>query len=202
MTLTTEELILNAADKIFTQKGFSAARMDDIANEAGINRALLHYYFRSKEKMFAMIFEKHFVDFFSGVARILSSDTGIFDKIKDIVGHELDILGQHPDIPIFVLGELSRNPERIINRLTDAKITPKIILAKLDEQLTEGYKAGILKNVKGISLIINIMGLCVYPFAARSVVQVFMGIGREEFLNYAGSRKDEIINFIIDGIKA
>lgn len=202
MTLTTEELILKAAAKIFTEKGYAAARMDDIANEAGINRALLHYYYRSKEKMFAIIFEKQFEKFFSGVASTLSSQKTIFEKIALLVEHELNMLSQHPDLPLFVLGELTRNPDLIINKLKNSPLSPQSIFKAIDDQLKKEHEAGIIKKIDGASLMINIMALCVYPFAAKALVQFFTGAGREEFIKIASSRKNEIIDFIICGIKA
>ncbi len=202
MTLTTEELIINAAAKIFTEKGYAAARMDDIANEAGINRALLHYYYRSKEKMFSIIFERQFEKFFSGIAAILTKDTSLFEKIALLVEHELNMLSQHPELPLFVLGELTRNPDLIINRLKNSPLAPQTIFQKLNEQAKKEYEAGIIKKIDGASLMMNIMGLCIYPFAAKPLVQFFFNAEREEFIKMAAGRKDEIIDFIISGIKA
>ena len=202
MTLTTEELILEAAAKVFTEKGFAAARMDDIANEAGINRALLHYYYRNKQKMFSIIFEKQFQNFFSGIASILTSDISLFDKIAKLVEHELNMLSKHPDIPLFVLGELTRDPDMLINRLKNSPLAPMHIFNILNEQVKSEYEKGTIKKIEAYSLMMNIMGLCVYPFAAKPLVQFFLGMERDKFIDIALSRKDELIDFIISGIKA
>ena len=88
----TEKLVLEAAMKVFTQKGYAAARMDDIAKEANINRALLHYYFRSKDKMFDLIFEQKVKEFFSGLGQILFSDRKLEDVIREMVKHEITLM--------------------------------------------------------------------------------------------------------------
>lgn len=202
MTLTTEELIINAAAKVFTEKGFAAARMDDIANEAGINRALLHYYYRSKDKMFSIIFEQKFITMFSGIAQIVTSNKPLFEKIADLVEHELTMLVQNPELPLFVLGELSRNPDFIFEKIRNSPYTPGNMFELIEAQVKVEYEKGIIKKIEGASLMINIMALCVYPFAARSLVQFFLKADRESFLQQAYLRKEGIIDFIISGIKA
>jgi AcrR family transcriptional regulator len=202
MTLTTEEIIINAAKKIFVQKGYAAARMDDIAAEAGINRALLHYYFRSKEKMFEIIFDKAFVQFFSGITGILTSEKSVFEKIPAIVNHELDMLAKMPEIPLFMLGELSREPEKILSKFRMAPVSIHAALKEFDRQLVIEREAGLLKPITGFSLLINVMSLCIYPFAAKNLVQFIQNINNEDFINLATGRKQEIIDFLIAGIKA
>jgi TetR/AcrR family transcriptional regulator len=199
---STEELILDAALKVFTEKGYAAARMEEIAHEAGINRALLHYYYRSKEKMFTIIFEKQFTKFISGIAKIVSSDVAIFEKIELLVTHELDMFSKNPDIPLFILGELSKNPELMVKRLAENLGSVKVMVKKINEQIKSEYEKGIIKNIPGYSLMLNIMSLCIYPFAARSIVGFITGQSMDEFVKVASGRKQEIIEFVINGIKA
>ena len=200
--MTTEEHILQAAAKVFTQKGFAAARMDEIAKEAGINRALLHYYFRSKAKMFEIIFEEHFMNFFSGIYGILSSTRPLFDKITDLVEHELSTLVKHPEIPNFVLNEINVNPERVINRINADGRSIMNALKVMDKQVQEEYSKGTIVKTEAFSLVINIMALCIYPFVAKNLIMGVSGKNLDEFLQIAMSRKNEIINMIINGIKA
>jgi AcrR family transcriptional regulator len=199
--LTTEEQILQAATKVFTEKGFAAARMDEIAKEAGINRALLHYYFRSKEKMFEIIFEDKFRSFFAGIYGILSSDLPILEKIAAVVDHELQTLVKHPEIPIFILNEINVNPERMIRRIhrEDASIPEAVKM--LDAQIQKEFEQGIIKRIGGFSLVIEIMSLCIYPFVAKNLIMGVTGMDREAFLQFALSRKQEIIGILQNGIK-
>ncbi len=199
--MTTEEQILQAATKVFTEKGFAAARMDEIAKEAGINRALLHYYFRSKDKMFEIIFEDKFHKFFFGVYGIFTSDLPIMEKIEKIVDFELETLVNHPEIPIFVLNEINVNPERILNRMNSAGSPISEAVKKLDAQILKEHEQGIIKKMSGFSLVIAIISLCVFPFVAKNVI---MGVGQmdlDTFKVFALSRKQDIINILQNGIK-
>lgn len=199
--MTTEEQILQAATKVFTQKGFAAARMDEIAKEAGINRALLHYYFRSKDKMFDIIFESKFNEFFAGVYGLLSSDKPILEKIEAVVDLELETLAKHPDMPIFVLNEINVNPERMVKRIDRDDSPISKALAKLDAQIQEEHEKGIIKKVSGFSLVIAIMSLCIYPFVAKNIIMGLMKLDQEAFKKFVLSRKQEITQFLQNGIK-
>ncbi|MBL7693706.1 MAG: TetR/AcrR family transcriptional regulator, partial [Ferruginibacter sp.] len=106
----TEQKILESARNVFIQKGLSGARMQDIADQAGVNKALLHYYFTSKDKLFNIVFEQEFANFFSSLAQVIASDQPLFEKIKKVVALDIEKLSQFPDMPIFVLNEVSRNP--------------------------------------------------------------------------------------------
>lgn len=200
--MTTEELILQAATRVFQEKGFAAARMDEIAKEAGINRALLHYYFRSKEKMFDIIFAVKFKAFFSGVAGIFQAEISIFDKVTALVDLELSVISQNPELPLFIIGELNRNPERLIKMMQKNNVNMAAILVQLEKQLQEEYLAGKIKKFTAYAFVLNIMGLCLYPFIAKNLIIHIVGVEKEKFLEFVSGRKQEITDFIIAGMKA
>lgn len=112
----TEQKILDAARVVFTRQGFAAARMDDIATEAGINRALLHYYFRSKQKLFDVIFEENLSRFYRSFIEILSSELDLESKIRNLISAEIDMLLENRDLPLFIISEASRNPEMMVEK--------------------------------------------------------------------------------------
>jgi len=89
---STEGTILEAAKKVFISHGFDGTSMQQIANEAGINKSLLHYYFRNKEKLFAAVFSYAFQNFIPQVQGILNSDISVFIKIERIVSEYMDML--------------------------------------------------------------------------------------------------------------
>ena len=199
--MTTEEQILQAATKVFTEKGFAAARMDEIAKEAGINRALLHYYFRSKDKMFEIIFEDKFHKFFYGVFGIFTSDLPILEKIEKIVEFELETLTVHPEIPIFVLNEINVNPERMLKRMNSAGSPIADAVKKLNEQIAKEHEQGTIKMINGFSLVIAIISLCIFPFVAKNVIMGVGGMDKEAFREFALGRKQDIIGILQNGIK-
>src|SRR6201985_1132550 len=117
---STEEKIKEAARKLFTQKGFSATRTRDIAEEAGINLALLNYYFRSKQKLFDIIMMENFRQFIQGISfNFLEQNTTLDQKISKIVSMYIDFLPQNPALPLFVLNELRNNPQQLAANIDD-----------------------------------------------------------------------------------
>ena len=198
---TTENVILEAARKVFTQKGYSASRMDDIAAEAGLNRALLHYYFRNKDRMFEMIFEQRIREFFSGLITILTSDVSLNDKIKAIIEHDISMLNKHPDLPLFVLQEINQNPNRLKEFINKIGVAPKSLFEAFNVQVRKEVKKGSIRNIEGFQLLINIMSLCIYPFIARPMIQLLNQLSDVEFDKMMDKRKVEIEQFVLMGLK-
>src|ERR1700759_4757996 len=115
--LSTEEKILSAAKKVFLTKGMDGARMQDIADEAGINKALLHYYFRSKDKLFEQIFLDVAGALLPRIFAILESDRGLFEKIESFCDEYISQLIETPYVPIFILNEIHRQPQTFLKKV-------------------------------------------------------------------------------------
>lgn len=196
----TEERILQVARKAFTQKGLTGARMQDIADEAGINKALVHYYFETKEKLFELIFEQEFGKFFANLASVIISDLPLFEKIEQVVALDIDRLSQFPDLPLFVLNEVSRNPERMTKRLKQVPV--KNIMAVFQKQISADVKKGLIKPISAEQLLINIQSLSVFPFVARPMLKSVLQMSEKEYLAMIPVRKKEVAVFIINAIKA
>src|SRR5579872_3088525 len=111
---SAEEKIKEAAKKLFTQKGFAATRTRDIAEEAGINLALLNYYFRSKQKLFDLIMMENFRQFLGGISANFTDDTlTMEEKVQKVVNGYIDFLTEFPDLPLFILNEIQGNPSQL-----------------------------------------------------------------------------------------
>ncbi len=113
---TTEEKILVASKKIFLTKGLDGARMQDIADEAGINKAMLHYYFRSKDKLFEHIFTEVAGHFLPKIIAILASEKTVFEKIETFCNEYINQVIQTPYVPIFILNEINKQPEAFLKK--------------------------------------------------------------------------------------
>lgn len=198
----TEKVILEAAMKVFTERGFDGARMDDIAKVAGINRALLHYYYRDKQTMFNIIFETRFREFFGGILHIFSSDKDLFDKIRMLIEHEITVLIGHPDLARFIIAEVARQPERLLEQGKKIGINPRVFLKNFEEQVQVEVKLGTIKPIAGRQLLMNIMSLCIYPFVARPIICTLMEIDNKSFDNMMEERKKEVYQFIMNALKA
>lgn len=197
----TEKTILEAAGKVFTQKGFAAARMEDIAKEAGINRALLHYYFRSKDKMFDLIFDQRVHEFFSGLGEIILSERNLEEKIRAIIEHEITVLLAHPYLPIFVLQEVNQNPERMLEHARKAGAHPSILLKKFSIQVKEEIKKGKIRAIDPSQLLMNIMSMAIYPFIAKPVIKTILETDDVGFEIVMKRRKKEVTDFILQALK-
>jgi TetR/AcrR family transcriptional regulator len=199
MEPNTEEKILEAAREVFTRKGFAAARMQEIADTAGINKGLLHYYFRNKEKLFRAIFEEAFSRFALRANQIFVADLPLFEKIEAFVETYMDILVQNPHLPVFVLSELSRNPEEFVCSVLNREGRPNPL--QFLGQIQLEAQAGRIRQVNPFDLFINMISLCVFPFVARPMVQGLMGIDDQTYAKLMENRKREIVDFIIHAIK-
>ncbi len=195
----TEEIILNAARKAFTQNGLSGARMQDIADEAGINKALVHYYFETKEKLFALIFEQEFGKFFTNLASVISADIPLFEKIEQIVSLDIERLSLFPDMPLFVINEISRNPDMLKERFKQMQV--KDVISSLQQQVNKEVKLGSIVNISAQQLLINIQALSIFPFVARPMVKKVMQLSEKQYQEMMQVRKKEVARFIIRAIK-
>ena len=197
---SAEELIIDSAMKVFTRRGFAAARMEEIAKEAGINRALLHYYFRDKETMFAIIFETRFKEFFSGIGTILQSEKSLFEKIREIVSHEINVLTLHPDLPRFIITEVASQPERLIQYGQKMGINPRMMLAQFNSQVEEAIAQQRIIPIESRQLLMNIMSMCIYPFVAKPIIKTMMQMDENSFGELMEKRKNDVYEFIIKAI--
>ncbi|HUB60013.1 MAG TPA: TetR/AcrR family transcriptional regulator [Puia sp.] len=183
---STEERIKEAARKLFTQKGFAATRTRDIAEEAGINLALLNYYFRSKQKLFDLIMMENFRQFVKGITVNFSDGSMTFEqRIQKIVAAYVDMLTRVPDLPLFILNEIQGNPSRIATKL-NTELAP--MRQHLFNQLIASNKEG-KTNLEPFHFIANLVGLTVFPFIGRPILQRILGVTDEQFDKYMQDRK-------------
>src|SRR5260221_2061461 len=135
---STEEKIKAAAKKLFTQKGFAATRTRDIAEEAGINLALLNYYFRSKQKLYDIVMIENFRQFIQGIStNVFDEKTSVQEKIEKVAIAYIEFLTLNPNLPLFIINELRGNPSKIAAQI-DEEISP--MRSHLLRQLQEAGK--------------------------------------------------------------
>lgn len=183
LALTTEEKIKQAATKLFIEKGFAATRTRDIAAEAGINLALLNYYFRSKEKLFDVVMEESLQLFLGGLEGILNDvNTVLKDKIAGISVHYIDLLKSHPDLPLFILTEIRANPSRL-----EANLNVKEMLK--ESNFYKQLEATTQKKIEPMHFLMNLLGLLVFPFISSPVLRGLNEQGKAEFDQLMEERK-------------
>jgi AcrR family transcriptional regulator len=194
-----EERILAAARKVFTTKGMAGARMQDIADEAGINKALVHYYFRDKDKLFETIFLEEAQRFFPKINTIFSSDAPLFDKIENFVNEYIDEMLENPYLPWFVLNEINRDPDQFMYKIWGENNLPKP--GKFLEQIEKEIKEGAIKRINPVHLLMNLLSMTIFPFVAKPMITRNLHLSELQFRKTMEERKKEIPKFIIDSIR-
>jgi AcrR family transcriptional regulator len=172
----TEKKIISSAEKLFFRKGKAGTSMQDIADDAGINRTLLNYYFRSKDQLFEAVFRNAMSSFVPNLAKLLHSDLSFSDYVPKLIETVIDAMLENPQIPIFVLQELSANPDRMPQIIKEMGIDPDVAVKKLEEEKWKDLKYPMDPR----QIILNLLSLCIFPFAARSVVTEILFNGDQE----------------------
>ena len=195
----TEQRIIEAAQKIFQTKGLAGARMQEIADEAGINKAMLHYYFRTKEKLFDYIFKIASKKIFPRIMQVLSVDSPLEDKIRAFVSEYITFVQAHPYLPLFIIQELSCSPDRLIAIMTEAKTGHNI--KGFQDQINSEVAQGKIKPIKAEHLIVNMLALVVFPFAAKPLIQFIMGKSEDDYQAFIEERKITVSEFVLNAIR-
>lgn len=198
--ITTEEKIKEAARKIFQQKGYAGTRTRDIADEAGVNLALLNYYYRSKEKLFELVMEESMIKMFSFIRMMLNdSSENISSKIDKIVNVYLDILLENPNLPLFIMGEVQANPEKLKEKLglSDSFITSTHIHLQVQEHL----RSVGLEKILPIHIILNLLSMMIFPFVAKPLLKGIAGMEESAYLQLIEERRTLIPMWIKSMLK-
>jgi AcrR family transcriptional regulator len=196
---STEEKILMAARQVFIEKGLAGARMQDIADRAEINKAMLHYYFKSKEMLFEVIFKETAGKLFPHFEKLMDSDLNFFDKIRSIVSSYIETIIQNPYIPLFVMNEMNKNPE--IGMKTFFEAQKPGFVRKLREAIEKSVKDGVIEPINPIHFIMNMFSMCAFPFIAKPMINLLTGIEDDQFKSLMEQRKVLVAEFIINSIR-
>lgn len=202
----TEQRILDAAHRVFLRRGSAGARTQEIADEAGVNKALLHYYFRTKERLAAAVFARAASRLLPPVIATLASDEELETKIERVIDIELDVLLRHPYLPGYIISELTHNPARakqLIAALTGIAVedlAPRVrdVVAR---QLRARAREGKMRPIAPDQFILNLLSLCVFPFAARPMVQAVLNLDDEAFASLIARRKRDLPTFFLQGLR-
>ncbi|HPE75838.1 MAG TPA: TetR/AcrR family transcriptional regulator [Draconibacterium sp.] len=185
--LSTEEKIKNSARAVFHRKGFAAARTRDIAQEAGINLALLNYYFRSKEKLFNIVMLEAFQSFFSSISIVFNDANSTLDeKIRKFAADYIDLLFQEPEIPLFIMSEIRNNPDELLQKI-DLKSV--VFGSVFFNQYNEAIRQGKIKNHHFLHFMMNFMGLIAFPFIAKPLLKEINGLSEVQYNEIVAERK-------------
>lgn len=198
--LNIENHIIEIAADVFEEKGFAGARMQQIADQAKINKSLLHYYFRSKEKLF----EKSFIiianRIFAKLGQAFNFSGSISEKITNFLENSQYILWKNRNFLILFINELNQN-EELLKKLMD-EINMSQELNIFLSQFKEEQEKGILRNdVEPIVLLVNIISLSVFPYVGKPIISQIVEQLNYDYEDYLEIHKKQIAQFIINSIK-
>lgn len=201
----TEKRILDAARTVFTRRGTAGARMQEIAAMAGVNQALLHYYFRSKERLAAAVFREAASRMVPATVRLIRSNSTLEEKLERFVHLYIDTVSEHPYLPGYVLAELHTHPDRltalkeISRELRNHEGTN--LLEQVSSDIEQAVREGRIRRISPIQLLANVGALCVFPFAARPLFSAALGMDDDSFREFLRERRAELPQFILGALR-
>jgi AcrR family transcriptional regulator len=202
----TEQRILDAAHAVFVRRGTEGARMQEIAEEAGVNKALLHYYFRSKARLAEAVFLRAGRRLFPSVIATLQSDLPLEVKVERVIAIEIENLAASPFLPGYVLCEINHHPERV-GQLVGALAGQPVegfgrgIVALLQGQIDARVATGAMRPIPAEQFIANLLSLCLFPFAAQPMFRAVMGWGPDGFDRFIEERKRGLAGFFLSALR-
>lgn len=202
----TERRILEAAHAVFVRSGTSGARMQEIAREAGVNSALLHYYFRTKERLAEATFRRAAGELLPEVIRILSGATTLEEKVEQVIVVEIEHLTRAPYLPVYILSELAHHPERLRQLLSSLtgeqpEAIGQRLFTILGRQLRTAARAGAIRPIPPEQFIVNLLSLCIFPFAARPMLTVLLGLDDPGFGEFIEHRRRNLAGFFLNALR-
>lgn len=191
---STELKIFEAAREVFQSKGLEGARMQEIADKAEINKSMLHYYYRSKEKLFEKVYQLSIIKVIPQIVSLLNEDLPLEQKLRNFVEKYLEVVRANPDIPLFVLHEMNKNPTRLkafmLNEI-GKKVQPFL------QQIREERKKGRTVDLPAEQIMTNMMSLMIFPFIGRPVLQVIFNMDESDFNHFIDERMQILPDYIV-----
>jgi len=195
---STEQKIFDAAHEVFTQKGMDGAKMQEIADRAGINKALLHYYYRSKEKLYETVARAILGKALPAIRQVIESDQPLEDKLRRFIETYIDIISKNTLIPLFIISEINKHPDRFIDSVLP-KDLPKP--EQFFQQVQVEINAGRIRPIRPQHLIVNIISMCVFPFVGKPMIRILLGMGPGEMRLFLEQRKEEVTSFVLAALR-
>jgi TetR/AcrR family transcriptional regulator len=196
----TEAKIIQAATEVFLEKGKDGARMHEIAQRADINKALLHYYFRSKDKLYETVFRERVFRFLDELFSSVPETDDIKTVLKEFVENYIDLISTHPELVRFILWEVRQGGQYMGDALKDIFAKHGFTKFPFLEKVQNAINAGTIRPLDPLQLIISVIGVCVYPFIAQPLLENAIPGVQVTSPAFLQKRKEEIFKLIWEGI--
>lgn len=191
----TEDKILLVAQKLFRQKGYNGTKTQEIADQAGINKALLHYYFKTKQDLFEQVFLLSLQEVFSVLGSYLNSEEALLEKIPRLVSSYFDYVAKNINLFVFIISEVWQNQD----------FTQKFVKVALEKIDFKGYiqsferevDLGILKDIKPIHFLVNLVSLSIFPFMVSPLLKGMLNEMEIDAASILEERKEVVIQSLL-----
>lgn len=195
---STEQKIFDAAHEVFTQKGMDGAKMQEIADLAGINKALLHYYYKTKEKLYEAVARAVIGKAVPMIRQMFEGDLPLEEKIRRFIDFYISLISRNPFIPLFIISEVNKHPERFFETIFPKDLPrPEIFFKQVNDEIA----AGRIRPIKPKHLIVNIISLCVFPFIGKPLMRLILGMDAAETRIFIEERKAEVTSFVLASLR-
>jgi len=199
--INTEHAILEAAEALFLEKGFALTSTTEIAKKVGCNQAMVHYYFRTKDRLFTAIFEKKIRLFVSIIHQIENEPLGFEEKLKRKIEAHFEILRANPKLPFLIINEFNTNPQSIFILKERLQELPLQIIQNIEKELHDEIQKGNIRNISFFDLIITMVSLNITLFLASPVITAIGNMSTAEFDVFLNHRKQENVRIILSSLK-
>ena len=193
--LETEKLIKEKAKALFFQRGFLDATTQEIADEAGINRALIDYYFRSRDQMLEILLEETLQEKKNQIRKVLTSELPFRQKVACYINTVVDYGLKYPFLDNFIISEMARRPEKVKLFCTKDKFSSSDLIR---DALNKEIKKGTIAQISAEHFMVNLISLCNYPLLAKSVIQSIHGMTDSVYRRFLVERKQIIYRTIFN----
>lgn len=195
---STEQRIFDAAHEVFMQKGMDGAKMQEIADRAGINKALLHYYYRTKDKLYEMVARAVLSRAVPNLQKMIESADPLELKIRRFIDFYIETISHNPYVPLFIISEMNKHPERFFETILPKELPRPAVFFR---QVEEAVAQGAIRPIKPQHLLINIVSMCVFPFVARPMMRLILGMNAAEMHLFIQERKEEVTRFAFAALR-
>jgi len=195
---STEQKIFDAAHEVFTQKGMDGAKMQEIADLAGINKALLHYYYRTKEKLYEKVAQAIINKAVPALRQVIESELPLEEKIRRFIETYIGIISHNTFIPLFIISEINKHPERFIDTMIPKDLPkPDVFFRQVEAEIV----AGRIRPIKPQHLIVNVISMCVFPFVGKPMMRILLGMSSGEMRVFLEERKEQVTSFVLAALR-
>ncbi len=196
--ISTEQAIMAAAEAEFLEKGYAATKTTGIARRAGVTHAMLHYYYRTKENLFEMVFRQKAQKLIGSFSVVVDGDLPFLEKVKTAIETHFDFIAANPQLPMFILNEIVRDPQRL--EICKEMIGPVLpgVMARIQHEIDREAAQGTIRRVEAHQLLLDIVSLNVFFFSAQPLVQILAASIGKDFSEFLEARKRENVQVIMD----